>query len=145
MEQAAAKRIGGKQACTIALFAVIILEIIWLVHECQGDFANGILFYLQAQSNPFVLGFFVLLFSVTYFLGRYAGRDILIRGQNYMWVGFKYGLMASAILIGYLLIAYAAHSILQQALNAIFQLIAAITAPMLGIWLFSARQIKGRV
>ena len=87
MKQATAKRIGGKQTCIIALFAVVILEIIWLVLECRGDFANGILFFLQAQSNPSVLGFFALLFIATYFLGRYAGRDIIIRGQNYMWEG----------------------------------------------------------
>jgi hypothetical protein len=92
MKMKTAQQIGGRQAVRTLFFVVLIIELAFLIRETSGDFANGILFYIAEQFNLFVLGLFLILFSATYYWGRSAGREIIIDGKNYLWIGIKYSL-----------------------------------------------------
>lgn len=132
---------AGKQVCKITFYAVAILELIGLFVVAGGDFANGILFYIQAQSNIFVLGFFILLFVLSYFLGKEAGRNIA-KGSPYLKVGTIYGLLEGVILLGYVLMIANAHGQLSKALQSLPQLSLIIILPVLLLWLFAASALK---
>ena len=142
MDTLAARRIGSKQACKTVFFASIIFEFIWLLVESRGDFANGLIFFIHAQANVVVIIFFALLFIITYFLGRRAGIDIVINGKDYIRVGLINAFLTSILIISYLLIIYYLHNVLKDALRAILQIILAVTAPMISVWLYSVKKIK---
>jgi hypothetical protein len=144
MEFVQAKRIGGKMVCRIAIYALIILETVWLLKETEGDFANGIILFLYAQFNPFVFGFFIVLFLTSWFWGRNAGRDILIHKKSYLTVGLKHGLLASVMMLAYLLIASLLNDGIQAAFRAIGIILPAVIVPMAIIWLLGARLIKAQ-
>jgi hypothetical protein len=135
---------AGKQVCKITLYAVIMLELIWLVAETRGDFANGILFYIQAQLNPLVLSFFALLFGSSYFLGKRALGEIE-SGNAYVKVGVIHGLLGSAILLIYLFIISLTMGQLSTMLHYLPQLSLMIILPMLLIWFIATNTLRQKI
>src|ERR1700678_2480862 len=100
MELKTARHIGGGIAIQTHLLVFATLELFELIKETRGDFANGILFFIFGQLNPFEIGGLAILFTSTYFLGRIAGKEILVDGRNSKWVGVKYALFAIAVFAG---------------------------------------------
>lgn len=135
---------AGKQVCKITFYTVAILELLGLFIVAGGDFANGILFYIQAQMNPFGLGFFILLFTLSYFLGKEAGRNIA-KGSPYLKIGAIYGLLEGVILLGYVLVIANTLGQLPKALQSLPQLSLVIILPVLLLWLFAASEIKKKM
>jgi hypothetical protein len=74
MEIKTAKRIGGGVAIQTLLFVLIMLELFGLWRVTRGDFANGILFFLAEQLNPFELCGLAFLFTLTYFWAETRAR-----------------------------------------------------------------------
>ena len=136
MEIIAARRTGGGISVQTLLFVVALLELFWLVEETRGDFANGILFFLQEQLNPFCIGGFTILFTATYFLGRNVGKEILISGKSFVWVELKYSFLTLGILSAYLVGIYSAINAPQSAWKSLptvlIRLIVLLVAS--GIW-----------
>jgi len=141
---ARAKKIGGKMVCRMALYALIILETVWLLNDTRGGFANGILIFIQHQFNPFTLSFFLILFATSYFWGRNAGRDILVFGKPFLSVGAKYASLVSGIMLLFLLIMSSLSYGLKDALMAVLKLSLIVIVPMFAIWLLAAWQINGQ-
>lgn len=142
MESKAAKQVGGRLAFVAVLFAVIVLEIFWLMMGTGGDLANDLIFFIAAQANILVVIFFILLFSATYFLGRYAGKDILTCNKNHIWTGIKYALLTSVINWIYLLIIYQVNHILEHAWNAVLEALLTLTIAVFMAWMFAVRRIR---
>lgn len=105
-----AKQTGRKKAIVTQVVAMAILEFFWFFTEAGGDWANGLIFFIDAQMNLEVLLFFVLLFAITYFFGGKAGVRIFNDPGRYLWTGIKYGLLSSMIVIIYWAIAYLVHN-----------------------------------
>lgn len=135
---------AGKQVCKITLYAVILLEVIWLIAETRGDFANGILFYIQAQLNPLVLSFFALLFGSSYFLGKRAIGEIE-RGNPYIKVGIIHGLLGSGILLIYLFLVSVTMGQMSTLMHSLPQLALMIVLPMLLIWFIAANTLRQKM
>jgi len=142
MEMKAAQQIGGRQAVRTLFFVILIVELFLLIRETRGDFANGILFYIAEQLNVFVLGLFLILFSTTYYWGRSAGKEIIIDGRNYLWIGIKYSLLELVIVLGYLIIIYAVNHASRRIWQSLLPVIIRITISIIGIWLWSVWRIK---
>lgn len=138
----AAQQIGGRQTVRTLFFVILIVELVLLIRDTSGDFANGILFYIAEQLNAFILFLFLILFSTTYYWGRSAGKEIIIEGKNYLWVGIKYSLLELAIVLGYLIILNASNHATQRIWQSLLQVIIRITIPIIGIWLWSVWRIK---
>ncbi|MEO6453755.1 MAG: hypothetical protein ABIN97_06790 [Ginsengibacter sp.] len=85
-----------------------ILIFLLLLGETRGDFANGILFFMQAVANIHALIILTILFGLTYFLSGLAGKEVILENQNILLVSVKYAISISlaisiyAILIGFL-------------------------------------------
>ncbi len=105
-----AKQTGRKKAIIAQLVAMTILEFFWFLTEAGGDWANGLIFFIDAQMNLDVLFFFILLFGITYFFGGKAGERIFNDPGKYLWTGIKYGLLTSLIMIIYWTIVYLLHN-----------------------------------
>lgn len=135
---------AGKHVCKITLYAVIILELLWLFVETRGDFANGILFYLQAQMNIVVWGFFAVLFLSSYFLGKMMGAEML-KGRNHFVAASLYGLAECVILIAYASIVFIAQGQWGNMSHAIPEFSLIIIVPMLLLWLIAASTLKQKM
>jgi uncharacterized membrane protein len=142
MEIKTATRTGGGITIQTLLFVFAILELFELVKETRGDFANGILFFLSGQLNPFEIIGLALLFTITYFLGRNAGKEILLDGRNSKWVGVKYALLTIAVFTGILLCIYAANDAPQSAWKALTFVVITFSISILITWLWAVWRIK---
>ncbi len=78
-----AKSIGGKQLLKAAAFLFLLFEILMLYIETRGDFANGILFFLDAQANIYFILFSLTYFGLMFFLGRQAAVFIIIKNTKH--------------------------------------------------------------
>ncbi|SDF54260.1 hypothetical protein [Chitinophaga filiformis] len=136
--------VAGKHVCKITLYAVIILELFWLFVETRGDFANGILFYLQAQMNIIVWGFFAILFLSSYFLGKMMGEEML-KGRKHLVVASIYGLVEGLILVAYAIIVFITQGQLDNMLHTIPELALMIIVPILLLWLVAASTLKQKM
>ena len=136
--------IAGRQVCKITLYAVIVLELFWLFVETRGDFANGILFYIQAQMNIIVWGFFAVFFLSSYFLGKMMGAEML-KGRNHLAVASIYGLLESLILVTYTIIIFITQGQLVNMLHAMPELSLMIIVPILLLWLVAASTLKQKM
>lgn len=121
-----------------------MLELFWLFVETRGDFANGILFYIQAQMNLIVLGFFAVWFLSSYLLGRLMGEKI-IKGRNYLVTAGIFGLLESVILIAYAVIMLIIQGQWLNMLHAIPELALMIIVPILLLWLIAAGSLKQKM
>jgi hypothetical protein len=92
---------GGRLLVKIGIFLLAISELIFLLGESQGDFANGILFFLDAQLNVYFLAFLILYFSTLYLLGRKAGQAIAVNRKNHISVGLIFGVISSLLITIY--------------------------------------------
>jgi hypothetical protein len=142
MEMKVARRIGGGISVQTLLYIVAFLEVFGLIEETRGDFANGILFFLYEQLNPFKLGVLAIIFTLTYFLGRNAGKEILIHGRNLVRVGMKYSFLMIGILAGGLFAIYAANHAPQSAWKSLPSVLLSIAISMLVAWMWAVWRIK---
>ncbi|HEY8956490.1 hypothetical protein [Chitinophaga sp.] len=142
-----AKQIGRIKAIIALVVAMAILEFSWFFSEAGGNWANGLIFFIDAQMNPEVLIFFILLFGITYFLGGKAAAGILERPEKYLAAGTKYGLLTSLIVILYWTIVYILHNGFHV---TFYQIMLVLPALLLIVtitsgWLWAAWQIMRKV
>ena len=142
MELKAAQNIGIRQTLRTLLFVVSIVESVLLIQETHGDFANGILFYFAEQLNALVLALFSIIFTATFFLGRSAGKAIIVAGKNYLWIGIKYSLLELILVLGYFILVYKANHATPEIWRSLVPAMIKIAIAITGIWLWSTWRIK---
>lgn len=96
-----AKKYGGKETLKATVFLFFLMEIILMFIETKGDFANGILFFIESQSNIFFLLFITLCFVTNYILGRVAGIRIIVEKTNYLFISFLYAFLFTILILAY--------------------------------------------
>jgi len=92
---------GGRLLVKIGVLLLAISELIFLLGESQGDFANGLLFFLDAQLNVYFLVFLILYFSTLYLLGWKAGQVIAVDRKKHISVGVIFGVISSVLITLY--------------------------------------------
>ena len=90
MTIAEAKSIGRKKTLAGTSIVVLILLLFLMLVETNGDFANGILFFIQSISNIYFLLALIILFGLTALFASKAGKEVAIDNKNFVWVSFKY-------------------------------------------------------
>jgi hypothetical protein len=93
MEIKQAESLGQRESLRLTLYLFLLGELIVLFLTTSGDFANGILFFIQGHMNIHYLIMVTILFALTYLLGRRSGKEILIMGRHFFLTPFKYGLL----------------------------------------------------
>jgi hypothetical protein len=142
IEKKDAERIGGGITIQSLLLVFTMVELFFLVKATRSDFANGILFFIFGQLNPFEIVGVAVLFSLTYFLGRNAGKEILLNGGDWKRVGVKHALLTIGLFAGIVLAICAAHNGLQSAWDSIIFLILVFSISILLAWLWAVWRIK---
>jgi hypothetical protein len=83
-----------------SLIAIILIFIAMLVGT-SGDFANGILFFIQAITNIHFLAMLTIVFVSTFVFGSWAGKEIIIDNKNNIWISVKYSVSIILLAISY--------------------------------------------
>ncbi len=96
-----AKILGRRYSFASAIFIFLTFQVIYLISETRGDFANGVLFYLDRQMNLFTILSFVIFFLSFIILGQRAGHKILILNVNPFKIAFIYGLITTILMLTY--------------------------------------------
>ena len=102
MNNEQAKNTGQKETFRWTLYTFLAAEFIFMIQETRGDFANGILFFIQAHKNIHYLAMVAILFTMTYFSGQRNGKEILIQGRHFFITPFKYALLTIWIILAYI-------------------------------------------
>ena len=87
---------------TAVLLTILIL--LFLLEETRGDFANGILFFMDAIVNIHTLILLTIFFGLTYFLAGKAGEEVIIKRQNILLVTLRYVVIISIAISTYTII-----------------------------------------
>lgn len=89
-----AKRFGTNIMTKGAICLFIIFEFVFMLSETRGDFANGILFFIDGQQNIFFVSAVILYFLTNFFLGMLAGHLIIAKKKDYDWTAFLFGTLS---------------------------------------------------
>jgi hypothetical protein len=81
-----AKKTGSAKALRAALVLTGVIFVIFLLQETKGDFANGILFFMQGILNGHLLVMLAIFLGLTWLLGGPAGKAIIYRRWNFVLV-----------------------------------------------------------
>lgn len=149
-----AKTIGRKRTIKATIIVLAIFLLILMFQETRGDFANGILFYLQAVTNLHTITIYIALIGLTFLFGGLAGKEIILSQKNHYAVGVKYAVLTALTLSIYIsTTSYATYAsilgmakdlpeILQYHLLFILSRTGIFILPLLGGWLWAANQMR---
>ena len=73
-----AQSFGRAKTLKATAFIAGIFLVIFMFMETRGDFANGILFFMEAVTNIHFIIILAILFGLTFFFGGKAGKEIII-------------------------------------------------------------------
>ncbi|MFY0255341.1 hypothetical protein ACDQ55_15450 [Chitinophaga sp. 30R24] len=135
------KPFAGRKAVKALVVVIFLWQVLAIVEEAGSDFANDILFYLAAETNPYVVGFFILLLVSTYLLGRRAGVEMLLATSGYMRTGVKYALITTVIALAYLLVVGVRLVGWHATWEALSWKCLVIFFSMLIVWLLASRRV----
>ena len=99
-----AKTISRNKTLKATALLVTIFILLFLLGETRGDFANGILFFIQAIANIHTLIICTILFGLTYFFAGLAGKEVLLEKQNIFLVSIKYAILISLMISVYVIL-----------------------------------------
>ena len=85
-----AKTIGRRKTIKATAVIIAILLIVFMIQETRGDFANGILFYIQDITNIHTIAVLTILFGFTFLFGGMAGKEIILDKKNFIVISIKY-------------------------------------------------------
>lgn len=88
-----AKAFGRNQALIKTGIVVLLLLLFFLYEQTKGDFANGLLFFMDAILSIRFIGILVILFGLTFIFGKRAGTAIIIAQKNFVPIAIKYAVI----------------------------------------------------
>jgi len=97
-----AQAMGRQKTIKATIVIVVIGLLIIMFLETRGDFANGILFFLQAVTNLYAIAIYIILFGTTFLFGGLAGKEIILGKKNYITVAIKYSVLIILVLSIYI-------------------------------------------
>jgi hypothetical protein len=132
---------------TAVLLTILIL--LFLLEETRGDFANGILFFMDAIVNIHTLILLTIFFGLTYFLAGKAGEEVIIKRQNILLVTLRYVVIISiaistyTIIIGVLKKNFYPETSFMKIMSRYFLVLFLKTAICLSlVWLWATNKMK---
>lgn len=144
-----AKKFARTKTIKATFIILVLLTVLLLVGETSGDFANGILFFLEAIINISTIVFLIVLFGLTYYCAGQAGKEVILEKKNILLITAKY---ATLISLAICLVVMVMGIIRQKDLstNGIGQLIKTYFVPLFFktliflfiAWLWSTNKMK---
>ena len=97
-----AQRLTTKNIIIATSALLLFFTLLLLMGETNGDFANGILFFLADLINPIVIIYLLILYSLTYFFSRRATNDIIVKGKTPWQTSLLISALISLVTVVYL-------------------------------------------
>lgn len=145
MTKAEAQNFGREKTIKATAVAVTFMVMMLLIGETRGDFANGILFFMQAILNIHLFFILTILFGASYIFGGKAGIAIIIDQKNSLLITMKYVLFTSFLVSIYAIVLGIVrsrdkdyNSLLMFFFSSFFKI--AIT--MLFVWLWASSSMR---
>jgi hypothetical protein len=138
-----ARRIGLKKTLKFLIIIWLVWELIWLFKETSGDFANGILFYIDNHFHYQVLVIYLGIGITFLLLGRGAGYDILIEGRKKFATACKY-IILSLLMIWAIIFILTRVDNVNWDWDAYSEIVASgivLALPIIIIWVFTIYSI----
>ncbi len=141
-----AKNFGRNQALIKTAIAVLVMLLFFFYQQTNGDFANGMLFFLEAITSVRFIGILIILFGLTFIFGKRAGNAIIVDGKPFVRVAIKYAFMIVLFItvpaFALTIMSGLASTDLQEftlafLLGTFFWLL-----PMLLVWLWAANRMR---
>lgn len=141
-----AKNFGRNQALIKTAIAVLVMLLFFFYQQTNGDFANGMLFFLEAITSVRFIGILIILFGLTFIFGKRAGKAIIVDGKPFVRVAIKYAFMIVLFItvpaFALTIMSGLASTDLQEftlafLLGTFFWLL-----PMLLVWLWAANRMR---
>jgi hypothetical protein len=152
MEISEAQKTGSRIVLKTLTISLLVADCINLLLQTQGDFANGILFFI---ADHFSIGFILLLtvlYGSAYLFGRRAGKAILINNKSYLITGMLYAFITIAIYLAIFaigtfisLIVSGKSSRTPVVLEYHVTWLKIVAVIILIVWLLAAVQIKNKI
>jgi hypothetical protein len=139
-----AKRIGLKKTLKFLIIVWLVWELVWLVKETSGDFANGILFYIDNHLHYQILVTYLGIGITFLLLGRGAGYDILIAGRKKFATAFKYIILSLLVIWSIIFILTRVDNVNWNwdTYSQILVLDTVLACPIIVIWVFTIYTIS---
>jgi hypothetical protein len=136
-----AQRIGGRTAAIVCLGVLIVFQAIVFFVGPHDDFAMEGRAYMLTQLDPVPVTAAIVLFVTMFFLGRVAGRRIIIEGRSPVRVGVLLGIFTAGIVLLYIV----SFSLLLGVGMVNWEQMAVVLILLVGIiWLVTAWRINAR-
>jgi len=146
------KIIGLRYSFFSALYIFVLYEIILLITETSGDFANGILFFFDLQMNFYSATVYATIFLSFSLLGSNAGYRIIIKKASPIKLSIFYSLVTTILVFimpaVQMITIWNLEGINDQerkhTIQSFFQFLLVAFLCFLGGWLLSAYRINKR-
>lgn len=141
-----AKTFGRNQALIKTAIAVLVMLLFFFCQQTAGDFANGAMFFVDAITSARFIGILIILFGLTFILGKRAGKAIIVDGKHFAGIAVKYAfiivLFITVPAFALTVMSGLAATDLQEftlafLLGTLFWLL-----PMLLVWLWAANRMR---
>ena len=146
------KSIGGKQILKAAFFLIVLYEISLLYKQTEGDFANGMLFFLSIQTNGFFIMFIIAYFACMFLAGRQVGYIIFKTNKRNYSIAILYSFITTLLTIGLFflttfLATYEESKNLskQEIMMDVLKMSLVLLIPMTLAWLWTVYRIKAKM
>jgi hypothetical protein len=96
-----AQSFGRAKTVKATAFIAGIFLLVFMFMETRGDFANGILFFMEAVTNIHFIIILAILFGLTFFFGGKAGKEIIIDKRHFVVTSIKYVVLIIVAIIIY--------------------------------------------
>lgn len=143
MDKRKARQIGIRQTLKATTFAVLLGEFALFLQTTAGDWANGLLFFLQDQVSPVIIIAILFLFLPSLLFGGRAGVEVILRGRKPVWIALKYALIALTGIFLIMFYTFRSYNLSRENTN---RLLLSGFSPMavaiFGIWFFATWRMK---
>lgn len=75
-----------------------------MIQETRGDFANGILFYIQAVTNIHTIAILTIVLGMSFLFGGRAGKKIILDKKNFIVISIMYAVLIFLLIYIYMAI-----------------------------------------
>lgn len=143
-----AEKFARTKTIKATLIILALLTVLFLIGETRGDFANGILFFLQAIINETTIIFSIILFGLTYYFVGQAGKEVILEKKNILLITVKYATLISLAICLAAIIGF--FRLKDFSANGFGQIVKSYFLPMffktviflVAVWLWSTNKMK---
>jgi hypothetical protein len=145
MDKRKARRIGVGQAIQASALLFVLGEMALFLQLTRHDRTHGLLYFMQTQTSPLVIGALVFLFLPSLLFGSRAGVEIIVLGRNWAWTALKFAVIAILAIALFIYFTVRSYNLSQENTTRLLLVsLLPLAAALLAIWFIATWGIKRR-